>query len=118
MRTRRVLVDDEEVAPEARDDEAEVELPRDGHAREVRLGQFGVFRFLDVTDVLVAFEVLVHELLDITKLELDGRLDVVVADHGGVIADDLQATFQATPVVIGQFEDEQVFEDFVAFFQK
>jgi len=87
------------------------------HARKIRLGQFGVFRFLDVTDVLVAFEVLVHELLDIAELELDGRLDVVVADHGGVIADDLQAALKTSPVVIGQFEDEQVLEDVVAFFR-
>ena len=55
------------------------------------------------------------ELLDVAKLQLDRRADIVVAHDGGVVADDLQSAVDAAQMVVGELEDEQVFENgFVA----
>ena len=42
------------------------------------------------------------------NFRMDGGLDVVVADHGAVVTNDLQATVDASPVVICQLQNEEV----------
>jgi hypothetical protein len=53
----------------------------------------------------------VDEGIDVAKLQLDRRLDVVEADDPRKVGDDPQSAFKAALVVVGQFEDEQVFKD-------
>ncbi|MNG21237.1 hypothetical protein D3C84_1055780 [compost metagenome] len=49
-----------------------------------------------------------NEFIHITKLQLDGRLDVIEARNRTVITDDFQPAFQPAPVIVGKFQDEQV----------
>ncbi len=79
-------------------------------AREIGFRQLGLLRLLDVTEVLVALEAAMDEFVDVAKLQLDRRFDVVVANDGGVVADDSEAALELAQVIIRQLEHEQVFE--------
>ncbi|MNJ32546.1 hypothetical protein D3C77_272130 [compost metagenome] len=78
------------------------------HSRKFSLAELGVFGFLDVAQLRIAFEVRMNKLIDITKLQLDGRLDVIETRNCTVITDDFQPAFQPAPVIVGKFQDEQV----------
>jgi hypothetical protein len=87
-------------------------LPDGGCKRRVlALGKAGVERPLDVADVAALAEILVDEGVDVAKLQLDRRLDVVEADDPRKVGDDAQPAFKSALVVVCQFEDEQVFKD-------
>ena len=51
------------------------------------------------------------EVIDVAELQLHGGTDVVEADHLRVGGDDLQTALDASPVVVRDLEDEQVFKD-------
>ena len=79
-------------------------------AGEVIAAEAGVFGLLDVAQFGVAAILGVDEGIHLAELELDRRPDVVVADDGGMVADDLEPALDAAPVVVGQFQDEEVLE--------
>jgi hypothetical protein len=54
----------------------------------------------------------VDEGLDVAKLQLYGRPDVVEPHDASVIVNDAQAALDVAEMIVGHFEDEQVFEDF------
>ena len=70
----------------------------------------GVFGLFDVMQFAVAAILGVDEGVHVTELELDRRPDVVVADDGRMVAADLEPALDAAPVVVGQFQDEEVLE--------
>ena len=87
------------------------------HAGKIGLAQLGVFGLLDVAQFGIALEIRMDEFINVAKLQFDGRFDVVVADDGGVVADDLQAAIELAPMVVGKFKDEQILEQLVVFLE-
>lgn len=52
-----------------------------------------------------------NESIDVAKLQLDRRLDVVEAHDPREVPDDPQSALQASLVIVRQFEDEQMFKN-------
>jgi hypothetical protein len=77
------------------------------------LAEPGGLGLLDVADVFATAEILVDEVVGLAELQLDGGPHIVEADYLGEVIDDAQAPVHAAPVVVGQFENEQVFKDVV-----
>ena len=71
---------------------------------KVRFGQLGVFGFLDVAEILIAFELRMDELIDVAELQFDRRFDVVVANDYRMVVNDLKSALEAAPVIVGEFE--------------
>ena len=72
-----------------------------------------VQRLLDVADVRTIAVVLVDEAVNVAELHLHRRLHVVEADDLAEVLNDLQTAFDLAPVVVGQFQDEKIFEKMV-----
>ncbi len=51
------------------------------------------------------------EAIDVTELQLDRGVDALLRYDIGEILDDLQAAIDLAPMVVGEFEDEQIFKD-------
>ena len=52
-----------------------------------------------------------HEIVDVSKLQLDRRAHVVVAHDGGEFLDDAQTATDIAPVIVGELEHEELVED-------
>jgi hypothetical protein len=61
---------------------------------------------------LIALEIGVDEIVNIAKLQFDRCFDIDLSHGGGVITDDFDPAIYAAPVVIGHFQDKEVFKDF------
>ena len=70
----------------------------------------GIERLLDVADIVTLAEILVNEGIHIAQLDLDGGTHVVEADDAREVGDDAQAALEPPPMVIGKFENEEVFK--------
>lgn len=70
----------------------------------------GVLGLFDIPQIGIAAILGVDEGVHVAELEFDRRPDVVVAEDGGMVADDLEPALDLAPVVVGQFEDEEVLE--------
>ena len=70
-----------------------------------------VERLLDVADVGSVAEVAMDEPVHVAELQLDRSAHVVEPNDLRVGGDDLQAALDAAPMVVGDLEHEQVFED-------
>ena len=56
-------------------------------------------------------EVPVDEVLHVAQLEFDGRADIVEADDARIGRDDVEAALHAARMVVGELQDEEIFED-------
>jgi hypothetical protein len=63
--------------------------------RVFELREPGVKRTLDVADVCALTKVAMNESIDVAKLQLDRRLDVVETDDPREVPDDSQSALQA-----------------------
>lgn len=70
------------------------------------VGEAGVEGLLDVTEVGAAYEVLVNEVLDVAELEFDAGPHVVETDDLRELLDDLEATLNASEVVVCHLENK------------
>jgi hypothetical protein len=52
----------------------------------------------------------VDECVSIAKLEFDRSPDVVEPDNAGMLFGNLESAFEASQVVVGHFQNEQVFK--------
>ncbi|MNS72207.1 hypothetical protein D3C72_1056080 [compost metagenome] len=80
------------------------------HPGKFVLAEPGILGLLDIAQFGRALEIGVNELIHVPELQLDGGLDVVETRDRTMVADDFQPTFKLAPVVIGKFENEQVFK--------
>ena len=81
------------------------------HGHEIFSRQAGAHGLGNVTNVAALPKLAVHEGVNVAELELDGRLDVVVANDPPVVVDDPQPPFEIAPMIVGQFENEQFVEN-------
>ena len=86
-------------------------LDSGGQRAQFRLGQPCALGLRNITYVLAAFEALMDKTVHIAKLEFDRCPDIIESHHLGIIINDLQPAFQPPPMVIGQFQHEQIFEN-------
>ena len=75
------------------------------------LGKLRIERFLDVTDIGAANIVPVNEGVHVAELQLDGGAHVVETHHLGEGIDDFQSPVEPSPMVVGHFQHEKVFEN-------